>query len=342
MNLAKVLLSEQNSFVKLSLASPNIVYNIKRAIKYYPNIVLTDIPLTVKTYNEYETFVTNLLLQVQPFQNTYIFNDLYISNILANINKYTNLKGIYITTYGVCIKERANLESLFHYYINTEKLKSMIPESTELVVETDSACEYIEGISNTFGSELWLLDFLFQCSKGNATTVVIKTENKNNKYPYVIFRDFSEGRLYPIKYNNKKNINCYGVRDYKNYYIVVINKDVSVDKININVSLDITNPGTLYEFSCNQTILGQEGITYDKTKIIDSANGTYTFEIGTMKAYVLVVPFKSGGAFFENINNSDEKNTIITVNPNPLTDYQDTVPTTMSVRSFKKEYLEDY
>ena len=61
-----------------------------------------------------------------------------------------------------------------------------------------------------------------------------------------------------------------------------------------------------------------------------------------MNAYVLVVPIASGGAFFEDINNSDEKSTVITVNPNPLTEYYDSIPTTMNVRTFKKEYIPDY
>lgn len=313
--------------------------------------MLIDIPLGVSYYEDYEKFIVNLLIQIKPYKNIYILNDLYLSNILTNIHKYENIKGIYIRTYGLCVKENADVTKLFNYHINLKMLQSMKPENVELVVQTDSICEFTEKISNTFGSELWLLDFLFQCSIGNINTVVLETNNLNNLYPYNIFKIVSGGKLYNTLYETKYNINCYITRNYKNYYVVVIHKDVSIDIVNVNVSLDISNSGTLYEFSCSQTILGTQGITFGKTDYtsnnysgttIVSDGGKYSFPINTMKAYVLVVPLASGGAFFENINNSDEKSTIITVNPNPLTDEYDAVPTTMSVRSFKKEYLSNY
>ena len=353
MNPTKVLLKEsknlsinnnnivyEKSFI--SLASSNIIFDLKEATKKYNSIVLVDNPLGINSYSDYENFIVNLLSQIQPFQNIYLYNDLYLSNILNNINKYKYLKGVYIKTFGLCIKEEAKIEKLFNYYINTNKLKSMIPDNIELTVETDSVCENLDGISNTFGSELWLLDFLFQSSIGGVDSVIINTENKNNLYPYNIFKLFSDAKLYSVNYNTKNNINCYAMRDYKNYYIIVINKDITLDKININVSLDTTNMGELHEFSCNQTILGTEGITFNKIKDITQQNGMYNFLAETMKAYVLIVPFSSGGAFFENINNSDEKSTIITVSPNPLTEEYDAVPTTMSVRTFKKELLDNY
>jgi hypothetical protein len=161
----------------------------------------------------------------------------------------------------------------------------------------------------------------------------------------------SKGKLYKTTYTTKNNIACYTTRDYKNYYVTLIHKDVTIDLINVNVELDVSNMGTLYTFTCNQTIIGVSGISFGKADYTSNnyigdtvipKDGKYSFSINTMNAYVLVVPLSSGGAFFEDINNSDEKSTIITVNPNPLTEYYDSVPTTMNVRTFKKEYVPDY
>ena len=367
-NLTNVLLKESNNKLPdsfqdnlvyeksfLSLTSPHILSDIQSAIKLYNSIVLTDIPLAINNYNDYETYVVNLLQQIQGFQNIYIYNDLFLANILTNINIYKNLKGVYITTYGLCSSMNPDIVKLFSYYINQEILQSMVSPTTELVVQTNSICSITQNISNTFGSELWLLDFLFQASIGNVKTVVIETDNLNNIYPYIIFKMVSKGKLYETTYETKNNLMCYTTRDYKNYYVTVIHKDVTIDLIDVNVELDVSNrsSGTLYKFTCNQTILGVSGISFGKvdynadvTKYIGdtviSKNGKYSFSINTMNAYVLVIPISSGGAFFEDINNSDEKSTVITVNPNPLTEYYDSIPTTMNLRTFKKEYIPDY
>jgi len=366
-NITNVLLKESNTLPQkfqieqsviydksfINLSSSNVFSEIKDAIKKFNSIILIDTPLGISIYGNYEKFVVNLLRQIEPYKNVYISNDLYLATILKNIKKYKNIKGIYTTTYGVCVKENADITKLFNYYINLKTLHSMKPENVELVVQTNSICESTENISNTFGSELWLLDFLFQCSIGNVNTVVIETNNLNNLYAYNIFKMISGGKLYNTRYETKYNISCYITRNYQNYYVVVIHKDITIDVIDINVRLDVNNSGILYEFSCNQTILGTQGITFGKADYISnnytgntivSNSGKYNFSIGTMKAYVLVVPITtiSGGAFFENINNSDEKSTIITINPNPLTEEYDTVPTTMNLRNFKKEYLSDY
>lgn len=375
-NLTNVLLKESNNLPErfqenlvyeksfLTLTSPHILADIQSAMKLYKSIVLTDVPLGINNYNDYEKYVIQLLEQIQGYQNIYIYNDLFLANILTNINNYKNLKGVYITTYGLCMKESNDILKLFSYYINQETLQSMKPSTTELVVQTNSICSATKNVSNTFGSELWLLDFLFQVSLGQVNTVVIETDNLNNIYPYIIFKMVSNGKLYKTEYATKNNIACYTTRDYINYYVTLIHKDVTIDFINVNIQLDSMNTGALYKFTCNQTILGTSGISFGKVDytsdnyIKDTVlpkDGKYTFSINTMNAYVLVVPIKQesqesqksqesqdGGGFFEDINNSDEKSTVITVNPNPLTEEYDNVPTTMNVRTFKKEYVPDY
>jgi hypothetical protein len=58
-----------------------------------------------------------------------------------------------------------------------------------------------------------------------------------------------------------------------------------------------------------------------------------------MSITVIKIPkTQGGGAYFENINESDEKNTIVTVRPNQLSDEYDSIPTTMSIRDFQKKY----
>ena len=54
--------------------------------------VLMDVPLGINNYNDYEKYVIQLLEQIQGFKNIYIYNDLFLANILTNIANYKNSK----------------------------------------------------------------------------------------------------------------------------------------------------------------------------------------------------------------------------------------------------------
>jgi hypothetical protein len=71
--------------------------------------------------------------------------------------------------------------------------------------------------------------------------------------------------------------------------------------------------------------------------IITPEKSQYSFLIDKMTAAVLHIPFvKKGGAYFDNINNSDESNTLVTIRPNQLSEEYDSIPTTMTVKDYKK------
>ena len=117
----------------------------------------------------------------------------------------------------------------------------------------------------------------------------------------------------------------------------------------------------LYRLLTNQTVSGPYGISFGELTFdgsidglpisavtkssrtlyigntVNPVNNIYTFLVDKLSAVVLQIPLMQGGAYFENINKENEKNTIISVQPKTELGDVDAVPTTMSIARFKKE-----
>jgi hypothetical protein len=284
------------------------------------------------------------------------------------VSKYQGLiRGLYTKTYGLCADtSRKDLVHLYSYKIdirtlqaNTEILKR---HDIGLVVQTNSICERSPKVSNTFGSQLWLLNFLFQASVGGVESVVVEYNDTNNIYAYNIFNQVTDGgQLYQCTTTPE----ILGVTAYLNknneegQTVIVINKG-SKD-IELTISLDTQYSGKVYMFNTNQLEDSEFGIsygeiTYDsgkpihiKTKnsntrlsektTVKVADRKYKFSVAKKSAAVMKAPFNrlSGGAMFAQINNVDEDKTLVTVRPYQLSEEYDAVPTQMTVTEFKKK-----
>jgi hypothetical protein len=171
------------------------------------------------------------------------------------------------------------------------------------------------------------------------------------------------------------NINIYVSENIREHFVTVIHKDDSLDNVLISVKTPFSNTGSIMRLISNQTYEGTCGMTFGELTFdgskdgypiqvktreknfrfsastvtpdskefsflnIMSENGTLSFAISPMSITVIKIPkTQSGGAYFENINESDEKNTIVTIRPNQLSDEYDSIPTTMTIRDFQKKY----
>lgn len=334
----------------------------------YKRIELKDVPQFVKNYGEYETFILDYISKIE---NKIIYlNCIYSNEIIMNIAKYTSIKGICVNQYGFCVKDTPEITDLFTYYIDNKVLSANTNaiKPKELIVQTDLICHSVKGISNTFASQLWLYDFLFQLASANVKSAYIDMATFNNIYSVMAFSYATRaGAVFydsVIKYGSllKPNIPIYITKNTSEYLISVIHKDVTEENVQIKVSVPIYTTAKLIRYICNQTILGEYGITFGEltfdgssgipinartkapstnfvTTDIYSKDGTYTFIMDKMSIAVLSIPISSGGAYFENINDTDEGRTIVTINPNPLEG--DSIPTTMTLSDFKKYYQED-
>lgn len=332
----------------------------------YNSIELKNVPHGISSYIEYETFILDYISSIE---NTNIYlNCVYTLNIIKNSKKY-KIKGICITQYGVCSNKDPELIDLFTYNITNSTLlgvtKSLSP--IELLVQTNAACSQLEELSNTFGSQLWLFDFLFQLTHANIKKAFIDISSFNNAYTIMAFSYATRGSPVPytanIKYGTSltPNIPIYIMKNNSEYLISIIHKDAAEENIEVNIATSFYNTGQLARYICNQTVKGTNGITFgevtfddstglpinvvtreETTKVtttsVPSNNGVYTFIMNKMSIAILSIPISTGGAYFDNINEEDEENTIVTIRPDPLNEYYDSIPTTMSVKNFKKDY----
>ena len=255
--------------------------------------------------------------------------------------------------------------NLLSYIVDTTRLleKTTVLKPINLYIQTNAICSYLQGISNTFGSELWLCDFLFQIALGNVKKSYIEMDTLNNAYSVMAFTYATRNNC--VFYNStinygssiQPNIPVYITKNVNEYFITVINKDDGEENVEVNVSVPLYTKAELIRFICNQTINGVQGMSFgeltfdnstglpihtttkDDTNTftlidISSNNGIYTFIADKSSVCILRIPLSTGGAYFNNINNSDEKNTIITIDPNPRDG--DSVPTTMTLPQFEQ------
>ena len=335
----------------------------------HTSIELKDVPSFVTNYSDYQGFLLNFISQIQS-KNIYL-NTPYATDVIQNISKYA-IKGLIITQFGVCTKSKPEIQDVFHYFIDTDVLRTNVAalKDVEMIVQADLICSPIQGISNTFGSQLWLYDFLFQLATANVKKAFVDMATFNNIYTVMAFSYATRmsALLYApiINYQSvvKPNIPIYITKNNTEYLISVVHKDIAEENVQINLTMPIYTPGQLVRYLCNQTIIGEYGITFGEltfdgvqvsgnnaglpinahtkapsTKFVTSniipINGVYTFVVNKMSIAVLRIPLVAGGAYFENINDSDEGRTIVTVEQNPLE--IDSIPTTMSIKQFKKD-----
>jgi hypothetical protein len=359
----------EDMFISLEQPLETILKTVDSLIiKKRSTIILIHEPPN-SSYETYETALMYILNEIsKKFKNIYLYNENYLKNLVNSASKYKGLiRGLYIKTYGLCADtSRKDLVHLYSYEIDIKTLQAntaiLKRNDIGLVVQTNSICEQNPKVSNTFGSQLWLLDFLFQVSMGGAESVVIESTNTNNIYAYSIFNQVTDGaQLYQCKIRP----DILGVTAYLNknneegQTVVVIN--TSQKDVQISISLDTQYSGKVYMFNTNQLEDSEFGIsygeiTYDsgrpvqiKTKnsntrlsekaIVKASDHTYTFSVAKKSAAVMKAPFNSlsGGAMFAQINNEDEDKTLVTVRPYQLTDEYDAVPTQMTVTEFKKK-----
>lgn len=263
--------------------------------------------------------------------------------------------------YGICVEDNPKLNNLYNYFIDTDLLRQNTEKTEITISETDALCSEKSGITNTFGSCLWLLDFLFQTAQGNIKHVFPKYNNANY---YAVLAFSYATRNNAVFYDSSQNygaqvtpnISIYVTKNIKEYHVVVIHKDITQENVQIQVKLPVNAPARLIRLLSNQSHIGTKGITFGeytfddgKLKdvglnhsdnivhgpVINPKDSSYTFVVSRLSACILTVPIElMGGAFFDNINDEDEENTIVTVRPDSRE--EDSVPLTISVKRLKE------
>jgi len=359
----------KDSFISLNQPLPRIQKIVESLIlKKRDRIILTD-ETKKGLYANYESDVIYILQELNKnFKNIYLHNELYLNDIIQNARKYKGLiRGIYIKIYGSCSDSSNNkLIDLYAYTIDKKILQNNVKmlkqENIDLVVQTNSSCKYNSQISNTYGSQLWLLDFLFKTSMCGIDSVVIESNDKNNIYAYKIFNDIAsfDSNLYEgtipfimlgvSTYINKNNDN--------GETVIIINK--SADNIQLSITLDTEYEGKLYIFNTIESHDTTTGIHYGKityntgapihmrTKKVNtrlSSNNsikpkgkTYIFNVAKNTVCIMKAPFnkQSGGEMRIPINKEDVGKALVTVRVNPLEEGPDAAYTQMTVEDYNK------
>lgn len=333
--------------LKVSLnQSPLEIYNYisEHKIKYkLQSIELIDDPFFTKTYAQYEL---NVLLILQMLKDRHITNislhvDTYLNQVLANIKKYKDLINyLDVSIYGTCIKENNTLLPLITYKIDKTTLSNNInilkTNNIELSIEAKSSCENIESVTNTFGSVLWLIDFLFQISLANVKRMFVNMEDINNKFAFDLFKKVTNDNVsfmkFTIETDLMPNISIYSTRSLSAYYITIIHKDDTLEEVVFDIDLSVNINATITRLFNNETITGSQTIKVSEEK----TNSLKNIKVKKFSTVVIEIPLMAGGAFFPTINDEDEQNAYITVRPQ-ANEY-DSIPTTMTIEEFKKNY----
>jgi len=269
--------------------------------------------------------------------------------------------------YGLCISDKSpKLSTLYNYFMDTNRLREVAKKIDPIklhISQTDSICSNYVQISNTFGSCLWLLDFLFQVAQGNLHRIYVKY-SRSNFYALAAFSYATRNRAVFYDYTSvhgvkiQPNISMYVTKNIKEYNVTVIHKDSSQENMQIKVKLPVKTVGNIIRLQSNQTEMTLEGngVSFGEftfinndfkdigmnhsekdlhgPKIVPEEN-VYTFVIAKFSVAILTVPIEfTGGAFFDNINDEDEENTIVTFRPDSRE--EDSVPTTMSLKQFRE------
>lgn len=322
-------------------------YISEQKIKYkIESIELYDKPIFVKSYSEYELNLITILqmLKERNITNVSLHVDDYLEDVLKNIKKYKDLISFLdISIYGTCIKENPSITSLLTYKINNAMLAKNVfllqSNNITLSIQANSICEKINNITNTFGAVIWMIDFLFQISLSNVQRIFVDMSDINNKYAYDIFKTVTRDSVsflnFTTETNLMPNISIYCTRNLREQFIIVIHKDEVLEEVMLEVALQNNNNATITILSNDETITGTQTIK-TREETIKNENSKYTVYVKKNTVVVINIPFMSGGAFFPTINDEDEKNALVTLRPE-ANEY-DSIPTTMTIDEFKKNY----
>jgi hypothetical protein len=253
---------------------------------------LRDEPLNATNYAKYEKIVLAMIQQIEPTKCSLKTNT-YLREVIANYPKYS-IQSLGFDQYGICKNESPKLTDLYNYVIDTELMRK-ISSNRLVITQTSAICSDTVGITNTFLSTLWLLDFLFQVSFGNISKacVTLNSSFDSNIYAIIAFSYATRNSAvffdYYMKSNNitrnisniSPNVSVYITKNIREYFVTVIYKNSISEKvkrdfnksqlnnIKINITLKgVQTTGYLSRLLCNQTELGVKGITV----------GEYTFD----------------------------------------------------------------
>ena len=348
-------------YVSMSTSMDRIIDTIRFLLKEgEKEIVLKDDPLGVINYRQYEGNVINILEQINniPFTNISLEVDTYLNDVLKNINNYsTKLRCIYVNVYGICVDLDKSMNSLLNYSINTTILSNQTnllnKSQVELIIQPNTICQRINGVSNTFGSVLWLLDLMFQLSFGRVNKICLDGNDFNVVYAHMLYSFVSKNaNIFKVDILPKSslNVSVYYTRNTEYHNFIVIHKDVNEDNIQVNVRLESKNKGKVYRLLSNQTVTGENGISFGNisfdsvpVSITKRYSGktqeNYSFIVGKFSAVVFQIPLEQrinmdGGAYFE----YDKDNTIVSIQPKTEIGDVDAVPTTMTLKQFEKNF----
>jgi len=324
-----------------------------------------------------------MIKETLRYSNVYIHNEDYFEDIMEDIESYNGIiKGIYVKSYGACVdtilKREKNYNStqrqislglldLYASNINIVKLqdstKILNDQNIDLVIETNSICAYTKDVSNTFGSQLWLINFLLEASIGNVNSVIIDTTDYNNIYSYMVMNFISKNglKIYETDLDFgtviDPNIKVYVGKNSVEQFVIVIHKDSKQRNVSIEIDLTSDSDGILYKLETNQLEESVNGfsfgqLTFDnngnprqiKTNTISRKytgetivpnNNKYKFIVNKKSIGILHISnIISGGAYFENINNSDVPNVLVSGVKLDPTDIYD-VPITTRLTDFE-------
>jgi hypothetical protein len=253
---------------------------------------LRDEPPNATNYDKYEKIVLAIIEQIKPIKSSLKTNN-YLNEVIKNYPKYS-IKYLGFDQYGVCKNESPKLTDLYNYVIDTDLMRK-ISNNRLVITQTSAICSNTVGITNTFLSTLWLLDFLFQVSFGNISKacVTVSSSFDSNIYAIIAFSYATRNSAvffdYYMKSNNitrnisniSPNVSVYITKNIREYFVTVIYKNSISEKVkrdfnksqlnNIKISVTlkgVQTTGYLSRLLCNQTELGTRGITL----------GEYTFD----------------------------------------------------------------
>ena len=354
------------SIVSFSLNQDTTALLQKIQATNYPLIELKDSPNGIQDFTGYKNFIIPFLSLIR---SKIILNTPYLRDTIEyikDINKNNNVSALYVPIYGVCLHDTAQIGDLFNYIIDIDtlvytlnRLKQM---NVDIITEANPFCNSSE-MTHMFGSQIWLYDFLFQNVLGNIKQVFINMSEINNIYTIKAFLYATQNnpKMYNINHSNTiDNIHIYALRNDTHITISVIHKNMVEGVVEININVPYYNEANLIRYLCNGGKEGTSGImygklTYDKGQLVNvitetpteevsptripSVNGTYKIFIAPMTICILKIPIvQTGGAYFDTISNTNETSTIITLRPNQLSEEYNSIPTTMTLKKFKKNY----
>ena len=253
---------------------------------------LRDEPPNATNYAMYENIVLAMIEQIKPIKCSLKTNT-YLREVIKNYPKYS-IQSLGFDQYGICKNESPKLTDLYNYVIDTERMRK-ISNNRLIITQTSAICSDTVGITNTFLSTLWLLDFLFQLSFGNISKACVTVSSwfDSNIYAIIAFSYATRNSAvffdYYMKSNNitknvsniSPNVSVYITKNIREYFVTVIYKNSISEKVkrdfnksqlnNIKISVTlkgVKTTGYISRLLCNQTELGVRGITV----------GEYTFD----------------------------------------------------------------